>query len=803
VLSVERISVRPVTFGQLGISAEAARSLFRVTWPELHVPATPAGDLAVVAEPTGIQGPVPDVVVAPAPAATDAVTTTHQTLELARTWVTDSRYTGSRLVLVTNHAVSTGAGDGPPDLVQAPVWGLIRSAQTEHPGRFTLVDLDGAEQSRDALARAVATGESQIAIRSGTVSVPRLTRAAVAVDPDRSIRPGGTALITGGTGALGRVVASHLVTGHGVRHLVLVSRNGGAAAFAAELAELGAEVTVESCDVADRAALAEVLTRIPAEHPLSVVVHAAGVLDDGVLTSLTPDRLRAVLRPKVLGALNLHELTRSHDLSAFVLFSSAAGVLGSAGQANYAAANAFVDALAQYRVARGLPAVSLAWGPWQGQAGLAAGLAEADRTRMARAGMGELSTMDGRALFDMALGHPDPVLVPMRWTAPTGEVPAVLRGLVPAPAGRPAPIETEEDLLRLVLARTAVVLGHPDAAAIRETSGFLELGVDSLTAVELRNLLTADTGVRLPGTVVFDTATPAALAELLRGELARETRAGPATDTVDLLYRQACDEGRIGEANEFLAAAAELRAKFHDHSQPGARPPVVRLATGPAEPRLICFPTVAASSSPRHYARFAAGLQGAREVSVLPISGFADGEPLPASFAVMVDAHAEAVLDCARGEPFALVGYSAGGWVASAVAQHLERLGVDVAAVALLDTYFPDSELPLIHGELTKGMFAREDTFGTIGHVRWTAMGGYIRLFERFEPRATAAPTLLVRATDPMPGSPTEIWRHHPPFPMHVVDVPGDHFTLMEEHADSTAKAVHEWLVRPTREGGS
>jgi hypothetical protein len=267
---------------------------------------------------------------------------------------------------------------------------------------------------------------------------------------------------------------------------------------------------------------------------------------------------------------------------------------------------------------------------------------------------------------------------------------------------------------------------------------------------------------------------------LLRGELARETRAGPATDTVDLLYRQACDEGRIGEANEFLAAAAELRAKFHDHSQPGARPPVVRLATGPAEPRLICFPTVAASSSPRHYARFAAGLQGAREVSVLPISGFADGEPLPASFAVMVDAHAEAALDCARGEPFALVGYSAGGWVASAVAQHLERLGVDVAAVALLDTYFPDSELPLIHGELTKGMFAREDTIGTIGHVRWTAMGGYIRLFERFEPRATAAPTLLVRATDPMPGSPTEIWRHHPPFPMHVVDVPGDHFTLME-----------------------
>ncbi|WP_344318191.1 type I polyketide synthase, partial [Streptomyces javensis] len=360
----------------------------------------------------------------------------------------------------------------------------------------------------------------------------------------------GTVLVTGASGTLGTLFARHLVAERGVRQLLLVSRRGdqapGAGELAAELAGLGASVRWAACDVADRDALAEVLAGIPAEHPLTGVVHTAGVLDDGVIGSLTPERLERVLRPKVDAAWNLHELTRDLDLSAFVLFSSAAGVFGAAGQANYAAANAYVDALAQHRTALGLPATSLAWGLWAAESGGMAGeLDQADMSRMSRGGVAALGTDEGKELFDAAGRAGEALLVPVRLdlaaaraeAASTGVVAPLMSGLVRVPARRTAEgsagtgalaqrlarlnaAEQLETLLELVRTQVAAVLGYATADSVDPDRAFRDLGFDSLTAVELRNRMNAVTGMRLPATLVFDYPTSLVLAEHLRDELA-------------------------------------------------------------------------------------------------------------------------------------------------------------------------------------------------------------------------------------------------------------------------------------------
>ncbi|WP_405854124.1 SDR family NAD(P)-dependent oxidoreductase [Streptomyces sp. NBC_01515] len=368
----------------------------------------------------------------------------------------------------------------------------------------------------------------------------------------------GTVLVTGGTGSLGAVVARHLVTAYGARHLVLASRRGpeaeGATELVAELRELGAEsVRVAACDVADRDAVAALLGSVSVRHPLTGVVHTAGVLDDGVIGALTPERLAFVFGPKVAAVRHLDELTRDLDLSMFAVFSSASGLFGSAGQGNYAAANAYLDAIAHRRRAAGLPGTSLAWGLWEQTSGMTAHLDAADQARMSRGGWLAIAPAEGMRLFDAALRSPTALAVPikldlraLRADAAAGRgVPTLLRGLVHtgrrqarAAAGKSggglaarliglAPDEQEALLLDLVRGHVANVLGHTGVANVGAETAFKDAGFDSLTSVELRNRLREATGLKLTATVVFDYPTPLALARHLAEELG-DTVAGAA-----------------------------------------------------------------------------------------------------------------------------------------------------------------------------------------------------------------------------------------------------------------------------------
>ncbi|WP_435855135.1 SDR family NAD(P)-dependent oxidoreductase [Streptomyces noursei] len=466
----------------------------------------------------------------------------------------DEKATDGPLIVRTRGAVAIAPEDD-QDPDAAAVWGLVRTARTEHPGRFVLVDLDrpgDPEDADSALELALGTGEPEIAVRGGRAFAPRLAR--VTRTGDRPDLAGGTVLITGGTGVLGRELARHLVTEHGVRHLVLAGRRGGAAALESGLEDLTgtAEITVVACDVADRAALAELLAAIPAHRPLTAVIHAAGVLDDGTVRSLTAERLSAVLRPKVEGARNLHELTEHLDLAAFVLFSSVAGVLGTPGQANYAAANAWLDGLAQHRRSRGLPASSMAWGLWAQDTGMTGRLGDTDRARLRRTGLVPMSREHGLALFDAALGTDLACTVPARFDlanvrAAGPERAPVWAGLlgVRRSAARPAAVAAapvlvsggERSVLDLVLATVGSVLGVE--RRVDPARAFRDIGFDSLSGVELRNRLTAATGVRLPATAVFDHPTPTALAGYLSGQLpdaipgGRTPLAGPGPHDMD------------------------------------------------------------------------------------------------------------------------------------------------------------------------------------------------------------------------------------------------------------------------------
>ncbi|WP_406276660.1 SDR family NAD(P)-dependent oxidoreductase [Nocardia sp. NBC_00881] len=570
IVEVAGVTLRPVAIDSLG-AADAPRvdpaQLFQVRWDramggagDRSTPtvATLAGttvagidlSFASVADVVASED-APDVVLwraaEPSADGPEAVReAVHAALAMLKSWLAGEHGPDIRLALITTGGA--GLPDETPGLAASAVTGLVRSAQSESPGRFVLVDDDPADPlDAERVAMVLGSGEPQIAVRGGELLVPRLVRASASWDAGMPSFGNGSVLITGGTGGLGALFARHLAVEHDVRSLVLTSRRGleapGAAELVAELTQAGADVQVLACDVADRDAVRNLVDTIEARGGLSAVVHAAGVLDDGTVETLTGAQVDRVFAPKVDGAWHLDELTRHRDLSAFVLFSSIAGVVGSAGQANYAAANSVLDALAQRRRAAGSPATSVAWGPWNQGSGMTGDLDRVALARWERLGLGQLGNAEGVRLFDAAVAAPDARPAAIRFDAAAlrrepsiDALPAVLRGFVPrstppkrvAAAASPLGARLAGTLeahrgsvvLEVVREHVAAVLGHASRDLIEVEKPFSDMGFDSLGGVEFRNRLGKATGVQLPSTLVFDHPTPAAVAKLVLSKLA-------------------------------------------------------------------------------------------------------------------------------------------------------------------------------------------------------------------------------------------------------------------------------------------
>ncbi|MGV9271412.1 type I polyketide synthase, partial [Kitasatospora sp. NPDC003701] len=473
----------------------------------------------------------------------------------------DARVDAPLWVLTQDAVLVDGSADR-IDPEQAQIWGLGRVAALEHPGRWGgLIDLPEKpdEAALDRLLSVLANGraEDQVALRSSGAFARRLVRAPGDGEaaPVREWRPSGTVLVTGGTGALGGHVA-RWAAGQGAEHLLLVSRRGslapGADELVGELTALGAKVTVAACDIADRDALSVLLDGIPAEHPLTAAVHTAGDGSSALLDDCGVDDLAGVARAKVAGAANLDDLLRDRELDAFILFSSNAGVWGSGGQGAYAAANAFLDALAERRRLEGRPALSVAWGAWAGS-GMAADEAVAEQLR--RRGVLEMSPALAVALLVQAVGEEAacltvadvawerfaPAFTSVRHSPLISAIPEAARALQQTAGVDEAseqgedraqrlrdrlvaanPVDQQRMLVELVREHVAVVLGHASTSSVEPTTAFSELGFDSLSAVRLRNQLSAATGQRLPATAIFDYPTAVALSDYLLSRLVDE-----------------------------------------------------------------------------------------------------------------------------------------------------------------------------------------------------------------------------------------------------------------------------------------
>ncbi|MFJ4482508.1 type I polyketide synthase [Streptomyces longwoodensis] len=727
------------------------------------------------------------------------------------------------LWFTTRESVALDAApDGDPD--QAALWGLAPTVALEHPALAGgVVDLPAHADERVLASWCTAlsggTGEDQLAVRQAGLFARRLVRSPRAALTGPAWRPTGTTLVTGADTATGAAVARRLAA-LGAPALLLAVAPGGTPAedVLSALRDAGTQVTIHPCDLDDREAVAALLTRQPADPPLTAVVHTAVPLSETPLTSLHDETGERLLRSGAGAARHLHDLTRDLSLTAFVLFSSVSGTFGGVGQAVHAAGTAALDALAEHRAAHGLPALSVAWAPWADPADTT-GVAAVRRDRLAGRGIGVLDEERALTALGDALTAGDTrlLLADVDWPrfhaayTATGPRPLIAEF---APAARHEtatgasplgdltalpPQERHAALLTAVTEQAASVLGFPDASAIDPARRFLEHGFDSLTTLELRNRLTAATGVRLTAATFFAHDTPEALARHLHGELggpeaATDAPRATGKSSFEGLYRQAEQAGKVGEFVALLGAAAALRPTFTSVDEAGPLPEAVELTGQDEGPLLVCLPTVLATSGPHQYARFAAALRGRRAVSALALPGYDDGAPLPADRSAAVAAVTEQVRRTAGDRPVVLVGYSSGGLLANGVAARLAAEAHPVHALVLLDTFVFGSELITDGAPLFQQVFTRLDEAGGATDARLTAMGAYLRLLTDWEPADAATPVLVARTTRALAGfdCPPTTWDHR----HDTVEVAGDHFTVLEEHADAAAQAVHEWLEK-------
>ncbi|MEU6776572.1 type I polyketide synthase [Streptomyces sp. NPDC046759] len=736
----------------------------------------------------------------------------------------------------TRGAVSTGSGDPLRDAGQAQLWGLGIVAALELPRRWGgLVDLPEKldEHALRRLAGVLAQhDEDQLAVRADGVYGRRMVRARPADGkPATPWRPRGTVLVTGGTGGVGRHLARWLARA-GAQHLVLTSRSGpdapGARELHAELTALGAEVTVAACDIADRDALARLLAGIESRHPLTAVLHAAGTARSSLLADAGLDEFAEAAAAKVTGAVHLDELLDGRELDAFVLFASGAGVWGSGGQASYACANAFLDALALRRRARGLTATSLAWGGWAG-GGM---VDDAVQERGEKRGLGFMAPELAIRALHQAVDHDEATLTvaPIDWekflpaftvgrpSPLLADLPDVQRLLEAERAEQAAgeesgagaalaielaqlaPAEREERLLEHIRSQSAVVLGHASAEEVLPTAHFLELGFDSLTAIDLRRRLSAATGLRLPAGLAFDHPTPARLAKYLLTRLQDAGRGTPEERPADMLvqlYRHASENGTAAEAMGMLMEAARFRPSFERPEDLARRPAPVRLSQGDRPYALMCFSPYVVPAGAHQYARFAAPFRDRLDLWALVNPGYEKDEPVPSEPDAVLRLHARTVRECAGGKPVVLLGYSSGGWIAHGVAAHLEAMGEQPAAVVMVDSF--SRQVPFDHQVLNAMAQAQSQRldFMRSGGEQLTAMGRYMRLFDDWAAPEIAAPTLLVRASEPMlSGAADGDGRGAPPEHVDtIVEVAGNHYSMLEDHAGTTAAAVDSWLA--------
>jgi acyl transferase domain-containing protein/thioesterase domain-containing protein/aryl carrier-like protein len=827
------------------------RSLYRVEWsaaepaPAGSAPTVAAlgqialsgfageryGDVAGLLEAVAAGAPPPDVVlVEPLPGAgagedlaAGARASARAGLDLAKVWAEAAALPECRLVVLTRRAVTTSP-DEDPDLSAAPLWGLFASAAAEYHGRFSVLDRDLDDIPPAAMAPAIAAsaGEPQLAIRGGKVLVPRFARpgpgefesAPAPLDPE------GTILITGEPLGPAGAVARHMAAEHGARRLLLVEGGGeseGTPELIADLAALGAEASVLARDVSDRAQLEALIESIPSEHPLTGVVHAASVVDYGTIESLDGERLDRVMRPKIDAAWYLHELTRDLDLSEFLLFSSVAGLIGGVAQANFAAANIFLDALAAHRRAAGLPATSIAWGDWAGDARGLEGLGELERLRFERSGVIPFTAAEGLELFDAIRAAGETLVAPigldpavLRGQASVGMLPPLLRGLVRQPAreggegdfrarlaGMPAE-QRRPAVLELVRGQAAAVLGHSSGADVDPELFLQELGLDSLGLVELRNRLKAATGVLVSVRSLSDRPTLSGVADNLVGQLeagpslaGAEEEGEPASVSFSALLAEARANDATGEFVELLMRASRFRPRFSTATESDWQPRPVRLAKGGAAPPLVLLPSLGPTSGVHEYVRLARAFAGKRDVYSLSLPGYGLGEALPASAGAATAVLAEAVRAI---DPRPIVGgHSSGGLLAHAVAAQLEASGEPAEAVLMLDTYPPGS---LLLERLVSLMMLRDDGEEAIAadDSRLLATGAYRQAFAGWEPPEVTATTVLVHAGEPAWEVGSDAWQS--PWELsHVsTEAEGDHFSMMTDHAASTAAAIEEVL---------